>query len=116
MTRVLVVDDEPQITRALVINLKARKYDVDAASDGATALQLAAARHPDVVVLDLGLPDMDGVEVVRQLREWTATPVIILSARTLEADKIAALEAAGIAVAKSPADMGATLVKVLRAA
>ena len=70
-TRVLVVDDEPQIVRALVINLKARKYEVDAAPDGRTALELAASRHPDVVVLDLGLPDMDGVEVIRGIRGWT---------------------------------------------
>jgi two-component system KDP operon response regulator KdpE len=93
MTRVLVVDDEPQIVRALVINLKARKYEVDAAPDGATALQLAAARHPDVVVLDLGLPDMDGVEVTRRLREWTATPIIVISARGQETDKVEALDA-----------------------
>ncbi len=77
----LVVDDEPQIVRALVINLRARKYEVDAAPDGATALQLAAARHPDVVVLDLGLPDMDGVEVIKGLRGWTRVPIIVLSAR-----------------------------------
>ena len=71
MTRVLVVDDEPQIVRALVINLRARGYEVDAAHDGASALELAAARHPDVVLLDLGLPDMDGTQVIRGLRGWT---------------------------------------------
>ncbi len=68
MTRVLVVDDEPQLVRALRINLRARGYEVDAAADGRAALDLAARRHPDVVVLDLGLPDMDGVEVIRGLR------------------------------------------------
>jgi two-component system KDP operon response regulator KdpE len=82
MTRVLVVDDEPQIVRALVINLKARKYEVDAAHDGATALRLAAARHPDVVVLDLGLPDMDGVEVIRGLRGWTRVPMTTSPSRS----------------------------------
>ena len=93
MTRVLVVDDEPQIVRALVINLKARKYEVDAAPDGATALQLAAARHPDVVVLDLGLPDMDGVEVIKGLRGWTRVPILVLSARHTSDEKVEALDA-----------------------
>jgi two-component system KDP operon response regulator KdpE len=68
MTRVLVVDDDPAIVRALVINLRARQYEVDSAEDGAGALRAAAARHPDVVVLDLGLPDTDGVDVIRRLR------------------------------------------------
>lgn len=93
MTRVLVVDDEPQIVRALVINLKARKYEVDAAHDGAGALELAAARHPDVVVLDLGLPDMDGVEVIKGLRGWTRVPIIVLSARHASDEKVEALDA-----------------------
>lgn len=92
MTRVLVVDDEPQIVRALVINLKARRYEVDAAPDGATALQLAAARHPDVVVLDLGLPDMDGVEVIKGLRGWTRVPILVLSARHTSDEKVEALD------------------------
>jgi two-component system KDP operon response regulator KdpE len=88
---VLVVDDEPQIVRALVINLKARKYEVDAAPDGRTALELAASRHPDVVVLDLGLPDMDGVEVCRQLRTFTDCYVLMLTARTEEIDRLVGL-------------------------
>jgi two-component system KDP operon response regulator KdpE len=93
MTRVLVVEDEPQIVRALVINLKARHYEVDAAYDGASALELAAARHPDVVLLDLGLPDMDGTEVIRGLRGWTKVPIIILSARQNSDEKVQALDA-----------------------
>jgi two-component system KDP operon response regulator KdpE len=80
MTRVLVVEDDPQLVRALVINLQARHHGVDAAPDGATALRLAAARRPDVVLLDLGLPDMDGVEVIRALRGWTRVPVIVRTA------------------------------------
>ncbi|MFG2681663.1 response regulator [Streptomyces sp. NPDC048392] len=94
-TRVLVVDDEPQIARALVISLGARHYEVEAAHDGATALRLAAARHPDVVVLDLGLPDMDGVEVAKGLRGWTRGPILVLSARhSFDADeKAEALDA-----------------------
>jgi two-component system KDP operon response regulator KdpE len=91
--RVLVVDDEPQIVRALRINLRARQYDVDVAGDGAGALHAAANHHPDLVVLDLGLPDMDGVEVIRGLRGWTAAPIIVLSGRAGSADKVAALDA-----------------------
>ena len=93
MTRVLVVDDEPQILRALAINLRARKYDVLTAATGTEALEVAAARNPDLVVLDLGLPDMDGVEVVRGLRGWTSAPIVILSGRTDSGDKVEALDA-----------------------
>ncbi|GAA4166711.1 response regulator [Phytohabitans flavus] len=92
MARILVVDDEPQILRTLRINLRARGYDVDTAADGATALEAAARRPPDLVVLDLGLPDVDGVEVIRRLRGWTAVPVIVLSGRASSADKVAALD------------------------
>jgi two-component system KDP operon response regulator KdpE len=92
MTRVLVVDDEPQIIRALRINLRARGYEVDAAPDGRTALDLAARRHPDVVVLDLGLPDMDGVEVISGLRGWLSVPIIVLSARHASDEKVEALD------------------------
>jgi two-component system KDP operon response regulator KdpE len=112
MTRVLVVDDEPQITRALVINLKARKYEVDAAPDGATALQLAAARHPDVVVLDLGLPDMDGVDVIEGLRGWTTVPIIVLSVRDGEADKVAALDAGADDYVTKPFGMNELLARM----
>ena len=93
MTRILVVDDDPQILRALRINLRARKYDVDVAADGATALHVAAARKPDLVVLDLGLPDMDGVDVIRGLRGWTPAPIIVLSGRAGSGDKVDALDA-----------------------
>jgi len=93
MTRILVVDDEPQILRALRINLRARAYDVDVALDGAGALRVAADHRPDLVVLDLGLPDMDGVDVIRGLRGWTAVPIIVLSGRVGSSDKVAALDA-----------------------
>jgi two-component system KDP operon response regulator KdpE len=93
MTRILVVDDEPQIVRALRINLRARKYDVDTAPDGASALYAAARQHPDLVVLDLGLPDMDGTEVIRGLRGWTVIPIIVLSGRVDSRDKVDALDA-----------------------
>ena len=93
MTRVLVVDDEPQIVRALAINLRARKYEVFTAGDGAGALATAASHPPDLVILDLGLPDIDGVDVIRGLRGWTTAPIVILSGRTDSADKVEALDA-----------------------
>lgn len=91
--RVLVVDDEAPILRALVANLRARGYQPDAAATGEDALKLAAKHHPDAVVLDLGLPGMSGIEVIRGLRGWTRVPIIILSARGAERDKVAALDA-----------------------
>ncbi|MFI8293756.1 response regulator [Streptomyces sp. ms191] len=115
MTRVLVVDDEPQIVRALVINLKARKYEVDAAPDGATALRLAAERHPDVVVLDLGLPDIDGVEVIKGLRGWTRVPILVLSARQTSDEKVEALDAGADDYVTKPFGMDELLAR-LRAA
>ncbi|MET9696977.1 response regulator [Streptomyces sp. NPDC006529] len=115
MTRVLVVDDEPQIVRALVINLKARKYEVDAAADGAQALELAAARHPDVIVLDLGLPDMDGVEVIKGLRGWTRVPILVLSARHSSDEKVEALDAGADDYVTKPFGMDELLAR-LRAA
>jgi two-component system KDP operon response regulator KdpE len=93
MTRILVVDDEPQIVRALRINLKVRDYDVDVAGDGASALRVASHQHPDLVVLDLGLPDMEGTEVIRGLRGWTGVPIIVLSGRVGSHDKVEALDA-----------------------
>ncbi|GAA2512759.1 response regulator [Winogradskya humida] len=93
MTRILVVDDEPQIVRALRINLRARQYEVDTAADGASALRAATHHHPDLVVLDLGLPDMQGTEVIRGLRGWTTIPIIVLSGRAESHDKVNALDA-----------------------
>ncbi len=93
MTRVLVVDDEPQILRALRINLRARHYDVEVASTGAEALRLASTTSPDLVILDLGLPDLDGVEVIHGLRGWSDVPIIVLSGRSGGGDKVAALDA-----------------------
>jgi len=90
--RVLVVDDEPQIIRFLRPSLTAGGYRVECASSGAEALRLAATTAPDIVVLDLGLPDMDGKNVLARLREWSTVPIIILSARDREAEKIAALD------------------------
>ena len=93
MTRVLVVDDEPQILRALRINLRVRSYDVDVAATGSAALEAAAKHPPDLVILDLGLPDLDGVEVIEGLRGWTQAPIIVLSGRADSTDKVEALDA-----------------------
>jgi two-component system KDP operon response regulator KdpE len=93
VTRVLIVDDEPQIIRALRINLTARQYQVITAADGTAALQAASSEHPDLVVLDLGLPDIDGVHVIRTLRTWTPIPIVVLSGRVDSTDKVEALDA-----------------------
>ena len=93
MTRVLLVDDEPEIVRTLAISLRSRGYDVTAAADGGSALAAAAEVLPEVVVLDLGLPVVDGVVVVRRLRAWTSVPVLVLSGRSDSADKVDALDA-----------------------
>jgi two-component system KDP operon response regulator KdpE len=93
VTRVLVVDDEPQIVRALQINLKARGYEVHLAGTGTSALKVAAQHPPELVILDLGLPDFDGVDVIRGLRGWTDAPILVLSGRTDQTDKVEALDA-----------------------
>jgi two-component system, OmpR family, KDP operon response regulator KdpE len=115
MTRVLVVDDEPQILRALGINLRARGYDVDLAPDGERALDAAARHHPDVVVLDLGLPGIDGVDVIRGLRGWSQVPIVVLSVRDAEGDKVAALDAGADDYVTKPFGMDELLAR-LRAA
>ena len=93
MTRILVVDDEPQILRALRINLRVRNYEVHTASTGAEALEVAGKFPPDLVILDLGLPDMEGVDVIAGLRGWSSAPIIVLSGRADSADKVEALDA-----------------------
>ena len=114
-TRVLVVDDEPQLLRALRINLTVRGYDVTTAANGAAALRAAAEVKPDVVVLDLGLPDLDGIEVLAGLRGWLAAPVIVLSARSDSSDKVAALDAGADDYVTKPFGMDEFLAR-LRAA
>ncbi len=115
MTRVLVVDDEAPIRRALAANLKARGYDVDTAETGEQALDLAARHHPDVVLLDLGLPGIDGLEVIDGLRGWTHVPIVVLSARGAERDKVAALDAGADDYVAKPFGMDELLAR-LRAA
>jgi two-component system KDP operon response regulator KdpE len=92
MSRVLVVDDDVRILKTLEVNLRARGFEAVLARSGEEALQLAARHHPDVVVLDLGLPGMDGLDVVRGLRGWTSVPIVVLSARETEAAKVEALD------------------------
>jgi two-component system KDP operon response regulator KdpE len=115
MTRVLVVDDEPSIVRALRINLTARKYEVSVATDGASGLAAAARDRPDVMILDLGLPDMDGTEVIRGVRGWSSTPIIVLSVWGQEGQKVAALDAGADDYVTKPFGMDELLAR-LRAA
>lgn len=112
MTRILVVDDEPQLLRALGTNLKARGYDVDLAPTGEAALTLAARKHPDLVVLDLGLPGIDGLEVLRGLRGWTEVPVIVLSVREQERSKVEALDAGADDYVTKPFGMDELLARM----
>jgi len=115
MTRVLVIDDEGPILRALRINLTARKYEVVTAEDGASGLAAMARVRPDVLILDLGLPDMDGADVIKGIRGWTSTPIIVLSAAGQENTKVAALDAGADDYITKPFGMGELLAR-LRAA
>ena len=112
MTRVLVVDDEPQILRALRINLRVRSYDVDTAATGTQALEAAARHPPDLVILDLGLPDLDGVQVIEGLRGWTQAPIIVLSGRADSTDKVEALDAGADDYVTKPFGMEELLARV----
>ena len=112
MTRVLVVEDEPGLRKALGINLRARDYEVTLAADGRSALTAASSEPPDVVVLDLGLPDMDGVEVIEGLRGWSKAPIIVLSARTGEPDKVVALDAGADDYVTKPFGMDELLARI----
>jgi two-component system KDP operon response regulator KdpE len=116
MTFILVVDDEPHIVRTLTINLRARDYDVESAADGRSALQIMEERKPDVIVLDLGLPDMDGVEVLRRVRTTSNVPVVVLSARHDSDDKIEALDAGADDYVTKPFGMDELLARVRAAA
>jgi two-component system KDP operon response regulator KdpE len=114
VSRVLVVDDDVQLLRALRISLRAAGHEVVTAPDGTTALKEAAAAHPDVIVLDLGLPDLDGTEVLAGLRPWFTGPVLVLSARADSQDKVAALDAGADDYVTKPFDMAELLAAVRR--
>jgi two-component system, OmpR family, KDP operon response regulator KdpE len=116
MTSVLVIDDEASILRALRINLTAREYVVHTASDGTAGLRSASSDRPDVIILDLGLPDMDGAEVIRGIRGWSQVPIIVLSAREQEADKVAALDAGADDFVTKPFGMDELLARLRAAA
>jgi two-component system KDP operon response regulator KdpE len=113
--RILVVDDEPGIVRALGINLRALGYQIEAAANGEEALRMAADHRPDAVILDLGLPGIDGIDVIRGLRGWSNVPIIVLSVREAEREKIAALDAGADDYVTKPFGMGELLAR-LRAA
>ena len=115
MTRVLVIDDEPSILRALRINLTARNYEVSTAIDGTSGLAAVSRERPDAVILDLGLPDMDGTEVIHGVRGWSTTPIIVLSVWGAEHQKVAALDAGADDYVTKPFGMDELLAR-LRAA
>lgn len=116
MTFVLVVDDEPHLRRTLSINLRARGFEVQTAADGRSALEVVDERLPDVVVLDLGLPDLDGVEVLRRLRASCTVPVVVLSARHDSDDKVEALDAGADDYVTKPFGMDELLARIRAAA
>jgi two-component system KDP operon response regulator KdpE len=114
-SRVLVVDDEPQIRRTVRINLQAHGFEVDLAGTGEEALDLATRRHPDAVLVDLGLRGIGGIEVIEGIRGWSRVPIIVLSVRDTEADRVAALDAGADDYVTKPFGMGELLAR-LRAA
>jgi two-component system KDP operon response regulator KdpE len=112
VSTVLIVDDEPQILRALRINLRVRHYEVHVAGTGTQALEVAAKHPPDLVILDLGLPDLDGVEVIQGLRGWTDAPIIVLSGRADSSDKVDALDAGADDYVTKPFSMEELLARM----
>jgi two-component system KDP operon response regulator KdpE len=111
-SRILVVDDDRPLARALAINLKAHGYEVTVAHDGRTALAEVARVHPAVVILDLGLPDLDGIEVLAGIRGWSAVPVLVLSARSTSAEKVMALDAGADDYVTKPFGMDELLARI----
>lgn len=112
MTRILCIEDEPTLLRTLGANLRARGYDIDLVNSGELGLEVAARKKPDVVIVDLGLPRMSGLEVIRSLRQWTEIPIIVLSARDTEFDKIGALDAGADDYVSKPFGMGELLARI----
>ncbi len=112
MPRLLIVEDEPALRHALTINLRARHYEVEAVGDGKSALRAAATRPPDLVIVDLGLPDMDGVDVIGGLRGWTNMPIIVLSARDRQSQKVDALDAGADDYVTKPFGMDELLARI----
>ena len=112
MSRILVVDDDISLLRTLRLNLRARDYEVDAVATGAEALAVAAQHPPDLAIVDLGLPDMDGLQVIAGLRRWSSLPILVLSARGEQSDKVAALDAGSDDHISKPFGMDELLARV----
>jgi len=110
--KILIIEDEPQIRRFVRTALSAQKFEVIEAENGQQGLLAAATGKPDLVILDLGLPDMDGAEIVRRMREWTAIPIIVLSARTMESAKIATLDQGADDYLAKPFGMGELMARI----
>jgi two-component system KDP operon response regulator KdpE len=116
MTKVLIVEDDTRLRRAITINLKARGYDVEGAEDGRTALRIASSAGLDLVTLDLGLPDIDGLEIIQALRGWTTVPIIVLSAREGQPEIVRALDAGADDYVTKPFGMDELLARIRAAA
>ena len=112
MTRILIIEDEPALARALAITLNARGYETDVAVTGAAGLDLAASSHPDLILLDLGLPDLDGMSILHAVRGWSQIPVVVLSARQTSHDKVAALDAGADDYVSKPFAMDELLARI----
>ncbi len=112
MPRLLIVEDEPALRRALTINLKARSYEVEGVGTGAAALRASAANPPDLMIVDLGLPDLDGVDVIAGVRGWSRVPIIVLSARDSQAQKVRALDVGADDYVTKPFGMDELLARV----
>ena len=110
--RILIIDDEPQICKLLRVSLGAHGYDLDVAVNGQDGVTRVAIFKPDLIILDLGLPDMDGKEVIRQIRDWSATPIIILSAREQESEKVEALDAGADDYITKPFGVGELMARM----
>ncbi|MFH8712278.1 response regulator [Streptomyces zaomyceticus] len=115
MSQVLVVEDDPRLVRTLTINLKARNHEVAVAAGGVAALRIAADAPPDVILLDLGLPDMDGIHVIKELRRWSRVPIVVVSARRTSDEEIAALDAGADDYVTKPFDMNELLARLTTA-
>ena len=112
MTRILIIEDEPALARALAITLNARGYETDVAVTGAAGLDLVASSHPDLILLDLGLPDLDGMTILAAVRGWSQVPVVVLSARQTSYDKVAALDAGADDYVSKPFAMDELLARI----
>ena len=104
--RILIVDDEPQIRKLLKVTLQAHNFEIHEAADGEDGIYLASTLHPDLIILDLGLPDVSGMEVLRRIREWSQIPIIVLTAKEREDDKIVALDSGADDYVTKPFSMG----------